>query len=77
MEERKVKKAIEILERSKKEEILSLTDETYKVILEKHPKASKASSERLLDKGFQDVHPVIYDRINSDMVREDLKKTRC
>ena len=34
MEERKVNKAIEILERSKKEEILSLADETCKVILE-------------------------------------------
>ena len=37
----------------------------------------EAPNEILLEEGFQDVHPVIYDRIDSDMVRETMKKTRC
>ena len=37
----------------------------------------EAPNEILLEKGFQDVHPVIYDRIDSDVVIETMKKTRC
>lgn len=63
-EEGKVNRAIKIL---------AATDETFEVFLEKHP---KAPNEILLDEEVQHVHAVIYDRINSNMVREAIKKTR-
>ena len=76
MEEGKVNKALKILERTNREGILPLTDETFEILQEKHPKASKAPSEILLNDQVQEVHPVVYDSIDSDMIKEAIKKTR-
>ena len=43
----------------------------FKVLLEKHPKASKASNDVLLLD--QNVHPVIQDSTDSEMVRDAIK----
>ena len=53
-----------------------LTEETFEVLLQKHPKASEASNDILIEEEVQNVHPVIYDSIDLEMVREAIKKTR-
>ena len=45
MEDGKVNKALKLLESSNKGGILPLTEEKFEVLLEKHPKASEASSD--------------------------------
>ena len=76
MEDGKVSKALKLLESSNKGGILPLTEETFEVLLEKHPKASEASNDILIQEEFQNEHPVIYDSIDSEMVRNATEKTR-
>ena len=76
MEDEKVSKALKLLESSNKERILSLTEETFEVLLKKHPKASEASNGVLIAEEAQNLHSVIYDSIDSEMVRDAIKKTR-
>ena len=66
----KVNKALNLLESSNKGGILPLTDETFEVLLEKYPKASEAPNDILIEEEVQNVHPVIYDSIDSEMVRD-------
>ena len=75
MENGKVNKALKLLESSNKRGILSLTDETFEVLLEKYPKASKTSTDILIEEEVQNVHHVMYDSIDSEMVRDVIKKT--
>ena len=51
MEDGKVTKSLKVLENANKGGILPLTDEIFKVLLRKSPKASKASNDRKF-KGF-------------------------
>ena len=44
--------------------------------LEKHLKAFKASSDILIEEEGQNVHPLIYDTIDSEMVRDAIIKIR-
>ena len=76
MEDGKVSKALKLLESSNKGGILPLTEETFEVLLEKHPKASEASSDILIQEEVQNVHPVIYYSIDSEIVRDAIEKTR-
>ena len=76
MEDGKVSKTLKLLESSNKGGILPLTEETFEVLLEKHPKASEASNDILIQEEVQNVHPVIYDSIDSEMVRDAIEKTR-
>ena len=76
MENRKANKALKLLESSKKGAILSLIEETFEMFLEKHLKASEASSDILIEEEVQNVHCVIYDGIDSKMVRDAIIKTR-
>ena len=76
MENGKVNKALKLLE-SSKGGILPLTEETFEMLLEKHPKASEASNDILIEEEVQNVHPVIYDSIDSKMVRNVIIKTRA
>ena len=75
MENGKVNKALKLLESSKKGGILPLTEETFETLLEKHPKTSEASNDTLIEEEVQNVHPVIYDSIDSKMVRDAIKGT--
>ena len=61
MENGKVNKALKFLESSKNGGILTLTEETFEMLLEKHPKASQASNDILIGEEVENVHPVIYD----------------
>ena len=65
MEDGKVNKAIKLLESSNKGGILPLTEETFEVLLEKHPKVSEASNYILIQEELQNAHPVIYESIDS------------
>ena len=76
MEDEKVNKALKLLEISNKGGKIPLTKETFEVILEKHPNTSEASNDILLEEKAQNVHPVIYGSIDSEMVRGAIKKTR-
>ena len=64
MENGKVNKALKFLESSKNGGILTLTEETFEMLLEKHPKASEASNDILIGEEVENVHPVIYDSID-------------
>ena len=76
MENGKVNKALKLLESSKKGGILPVTGETFEVLLEKHPKASEASNDILIEEEVQNTHPVIYDSVDSKIVRDAIIKTR-
>ena len=76
MENGKVNKALKLLENSEKGGILPLTEETFEMLLEKHPKASEASNDILIEEEVQNVHPVIYDSIDSKMFRDAIVKIR-
>ena len=56
--------------------ILPLSDEMFEIRQQKHPKASEASDDILLKGTPQEVHRVIYESINSEMVKDAIKKTR-
>ena len=45
------------------------------MLLEKHPKASGASNDILIEEEVQNVHPAMYDSIDSELVRDTIKKT--
>ena len=53
-----------------------LIEETFEALLEKHPKASEASSDILREEEVQNVHPVIYDGFDSEKVRDVFEKIR-
>ena len=74
MEDRNVNKALRLLENSHKGRILPITDEIFEVHLEKHPEISKASNGILEEEEVQNVHLVIDDSIDSEMVRDVIKK---
>ena len=76
MEDWKVNKTLKLPQSLNKRGILPPIEETFEVILEKYPKASEASNEILIEEEVQNVHPVIYDSIDSEMVRDAIKKTR-
>ena len=69
-EDEEVKKALKLVESSNKGGILPLTGEKLGLLLEKHPKASEASNDILIEEEAQKVHPAIYDSIDSEMVRD-------
>ena len=71
MEDGKVNKALKLLESANKGEILQ--KETFEVLLEKHPKAS--NDILVEEEEVQNVHPVIYDSIDSEIVRDAIKKS--
>ena len=54
---------------------LPLTEEKFEVLLEKHPKASEASNDILIEE-VQNVHHVIYDSIDSETFKDAIEKTR-
>ena len=75
MEDWKVNKTLELLQSLNKRGTLPPIEETFEVILEKYPKASEASNKILIEEEVQNVHPVIYDSTDSEMVRDAIKKT--
>ena len=76
MEDGKVNKALKLLESSNKGGMLPLTEETFEVLLEEYPKASETSSDILIEEENQNIHSAIYDSIDSEMVRDAIKKKR-
>ena len=64
-----------MLESSNKVGILPLTDEAFDALLEKYVKASKWYNNILIEEEVWNVHPVMYNIIDSEMVRDGIKKT--
>ena len=64
------------MEKTNKGGILPRSDETFEILQQKHLEASEASVDMLLKETPQEVHLVIYESINSEMVKYALKKTR-
>ena len=75
MEDGKVNKDLKLLESSNKGGIQPLTEETFEVLLEKHPKVFKTSSDILIEEKVQNLRPVICDSIDSEMVTNASEKT--
>ena len=76
IEEGKVNKAIKILEKANKGGILPLSHDTFEILPQKHPEASEVSNDMLLKETRQEVHPVIYESINSEMLKDTIKTKR-
>ena len=76
MEDGKVNKELKLSQSLNKGGILPLTEETFEVLLEKHSKAYEVSNDILIEEEAQNVRTVIYDSIDSEMVRDAAKKTR-
>ena len=64
------------MEKANKGEILPLSDETFEILQQKHPEASEEADNLLRKETHQEVHLVIYESINSEMVKDAIKKTR-
>ena len=62
--------------KANKKGILPLSDETFEMLQQKYPESCEASDDILLKKLPQEVDPVIYKNINSEMVKDAIKKTR-
>ena len=60
IEEGKVNKTRKTVEKANKGKILSLSDETFEILQQKHTEASEASDDILLKETTQEVDPVIY-----------------
>ena len=56
--------------------ILPLSGETFETLQQKHPEVSEASDYTILKETRQEVHPAIYESINSEMVNDTIKLTR-
>ena len=65
----KIEQSLHLLESSNKEG-------TFEVLLEKHLKPFKASNDILIEEEVQNVHPLTYDTIDSEMVRDAIIKMR-
>ena len=63
-------------EQANKGGILSLSVEMFEILQQKHSKVSKGSDDILIQEKPQEVHPVIYESINSEVVKDAIKKTR-
>ena len=69
--------AIKLLSDSMNNGILPLNEETLVLLKQKHPKKQTASDLPLLtDNPVEQIHPVRFEEINSDMVRKAASKTR-
>ena len=55
---------------------MPLTDEAFDALLEKYLKASKWYNNILIKEEVWNVHHVMYNIIDSEMVRDAIKKTR-
>ena len=76
IEEGKVNKAIKIIAKANKGGILPLSDETIKILQQKHTEASEAPDDKLIKETTQEIHLVIYESINSEMVKGAIERTR-
>ena len=56
--------------------MLPLSEKTFEILQQKHPEVSEASDDILLKEIPQEIHRVIYESINSEMVKNVIKKTR-
>ena len=66
------------MEKTNKKGIHPLSDETFEILLQKHPEASEAyaSNEILLKETPQGVDLVIYKSINSEILKNPIINTR-
>ena len=49
---------------------------TFEILQQKHPEISEVSDDALLKETPQEVHTVIYESINSKILKNAIKKTR-
>ena len=68
--------ALRLLNQANNKGILPITEETIKLLHEKHPVGEPQHEEMLLSGPIKHVHPVIFDDINGDLVRRIAMKMK-
>ena len=71
-----VNAALRLLNKANNKGILPITEETMKLLHEKHPTGEPLHEEMLLSGPIQQVHSVIFDDINGDLVRKVAMKMK-
>ena len=64
------------MEKANKGGMLPLSEKTLEILQRKYPEASEASDDILLKETPQEVHLVIYESRNSEMVKDAIKNTK-
>ena len=76
MQKGNVNGAIKLLTNNMQNGILPLNKETIALLKQKHPHASKATQEVLLPDQPESIHPIKFEKINADVIRAAVTKTR-
>ena len=71
-----VNAAIKLLTNNMSNGILPLTDETLQKLRQKHPDARTAEVVTLVQEFAPDIHPIIFEEIDEEMVKQAALKTR-
>ena len=76
MQKGSVNGAVKLLTNNMQNAILPLNEETINILRLKHPDASHANEEALLSDVPENIHPIIFEKIDSEAVRKAALKTK-
>ena len=76
MQKGNVNGAVKLLTNNMQNAILPLNEETINMLRLKHPDASHANEEALLPDVPENIHPIIFEKIDSEAVRKAALKTK-
>ena len=65
-----INQALRLLDKTSNKGILPINDETIKQLHEKHPVGEQLHQEMLLNGPVKDIHPIIFEDLNSELVRK-------
>ena len=72
----KINPALRLLDKTSNKGILPICEETIKQLHEKHPVGEPKHEEMLLNGPVAEVHPVVFDDLNADLVRKIATKMK-
>ena len=76
MKQGNISAAVKLLTSNMSAGILPLNEETMKLLHEKHPDAEECSLDAIVEEQMPDVHPVVFEAIDEEAVREAAMRTR-
>ena len=71
-----INQALRLLDKTSNKGILPINDETIKQLHEKHPVGEQLHQEMLLNGPVKDIHPIIFEDLNSELVRKVAMKMK-
>ena len=71
-----INNALKLLTHNMSDGILPLNDETISLLHQKHPKARKALDKILIEGNAPIIHPIIFEPIDDEMVKDAALRTR-